>query len=374
MTFSVDAVVIGAGVVGLACARRLAKAGLETVVLEKERGIGQGISSRNSEVIHAGLYYSPGSMKARLCRSGADRLYRYCEERGVGHRRVGKLVVATEPGQIGALEKIALRAQENGCVVSLMSAAEALHLEPALRCTAALHSPGTGIIDSHGLMTSLLADFEHSGGTLVLRSPVLQGRQEGNGIGLELADAENTQLLARYVVNAAGLDAPLVAASIDGVPKRNIPKRCFAKGSYFTLTGRNPFGRLIYPVPEAGGLGVHLTLDLQGQACFGPDVEWVEDPDYKVDEAKREPFVEAIQRYWPGCERHRLTAGYAGIRPKLGTLTAFAEDFVLQSPDIHGVPGLINLMGIESPGLTSCLAIADEVMARLGLDGLDEET
>ncbi|MBK7674991.1 MAG: NAD(P)/FAD-dependent oxidoreductase [Candidatus Accumulibacter sp.] len=369
MSFSVDAVVIGAGVVGLACARRLTMAGLETVLLERERHFGQGISSRNSEVIHAGLYYRPGSLKAKLCRMGRERLYDYCKSRHVNHRRVGKWVVASSTGQLVALEQIASRAKANGCdEVSMIDGDYAASLEPELRCVAALSSPSTGIIDSHGLMTAFLGDFENAGGVLALCSSVESGEVGDNAIALNVHGDESSTISARFIINAAGLDAPMVAERIAGVPNHLIPRRCFAKGSYFTLSGKSPFQRLIYPVPESGGLGVHLTLDLQGQARFGPDVEWIETPDYTVDSGKTERFLQAIKTYWPRCDKSRLQPGYAGVRPKLGTPAKFADDFVIQSSENHGIGGLVNLFGIESPGLTSCLAIADEVISRMGID------
>lgn len=373
MVLRFDAAVVGAGVVGLACAAKLAKLGLQTVLLEKENRIGQGISSRSSEVIHAGLYYPKDSFKARLCRRGSGMLYDYCERRSVLHRRVGKLVVAIEGEQIASLESIAAQARENGCRVELISSHQALALEPELQCSAALLSPDTGIVDSHGLMEALLAEFELYGGVFARCSALGRGRIEAQGALLELDDGEQTRIVARHVVNAAGIDAPLVAASLEGYPEHLVPQRCFAKGSYFSLSGQNPFSRLIYPVPVSGGLGVHLTIDLQGQARFGPDVEWVDVPEYNVLLGKRRQFYEAIRRYWPSCEEERLNPGYAGVRPKLGSPQDFADDFLIQSEETHGVAGLINLFGIESPGLTSCLAIADEVVSRFGLAELKEE-
>lgn len=373
MAYKFDAAVIGAGVVGLACAVQFAKRGLQTVLLERESNIGKGISSRSSEVIHAGLYYAPGSLKARLCRKGAERLYSYCEHRSVPYRRIGKLVVAVDDAQVQSLEAIAIRARANGCNVSVLSGGEAVGLEPELRCQAAMFSPDTGIIDSHSLMISLLAEFESSGGIFARHASVGNGSIDPSGIFLKLDDAEKTWLWARHVVNAAGLDAPLVAARIEGFPPAYVPERSFVKGSYFFLSGKNPFSKLIYPIPDAGGLGVHLTIDLEGRARFGPDVECVEEPDYTVDMDKRRGFYEAIRRYWPNCKESRLGPGYAGVRPKLGRAGSFSDDFVIQSANQHGIAGLINLFGIESPGLTSCLAIADEVIARLELDELEDE-
>lgn len=355
--------------VGLACARRLAMAGLETVVLERERSFGQGISSRNSEVIHAGLYYQPGSLKGKLCRAGREQLYAYCESRHVHHKKVGKWVVASSVEQLPALEEIAKKAKANRCGEVLMIDGDyARNIEPELRCVAALSSPLTGIVDSHGLMTALLGDFENAGGVLALCSSVDSGRIENSTITLSVQGLESSAINAKFIVNAAGLDAPLIAERITGFPDHLVPRRSFAKGTYFTLSGKSPFQRLIYPVPESGGLGVHLTLDLQGQARFGPDVEWVDVPDYAVESAKSEKFFQAIKTYWPRCDMARLQPGYAGVRPKLGTSESFLDDFVIQSSETHGITGLVNLFGIESPGLTSCLAIADEVASRIEID------
>lgn len=366
MSYAVDTIVVGAGVIGLACARRLALAGLETVVLEKESRFGQGISSRNSEVIHAGLYYDPASLKARLCREGREQLYAYCQTRHVDHRRTGKWVVATQPSQVGKLEALRDNAFRNGVVdVQMVDGREARALEPELTCVAALASPSTGIVDSHGLMTALLADFENAGGTIVYRAPVLGGRMNSGGIEVTLDDAEKTQIQAGRLINCAGLDAPVLAFRLEGFPADHVPRRSFAKGTYFSLSGKSPFSRLIYPLPEPGGLGVHLTLDIQGQARFGPDVQWVAAPEYAVDSSRIADFVRAIRQYWPACAPERLNPAYVGIRPKLGSPEAPAQDFVIQDEDTHGVPGLVNLFGIESPGLTSCLSLADEVAKRL---------
>ncbi|MCG2576259.1 NAD(P)/FAD-dependent oxidoreductase [Dechloromonas sp. XY25] len=366
-----DAVVVGAGVVGLACARRLARLGLHTVLLEREKGIGRGISSRSSEVIHAGLYYPAGSLKSRLCQRGAERIYRYCERKSVAHRRVGKFVVATRREQEGKLEAIVSHARDNRCRVAMISGKEARRQEPELACVAALSSPDTGILDSHGLMDALLADYESVGGILARCSAVKRGWFEARGTVVELDDEKSTRVSSRFLVNAAGLDAPLVAANLLGFPIDHVPECYFAKGNYFVLTGRSPFSRLIYPMPEPGGLGIHLTLDLQGRARFGPDVEWVDAISYSVDIERRRKFCTAIRSYWPNCNKERLVPAYAGIRPKLGSRENVAEDFVIQDASVHGFPGLVNLFGIESPGLTSCLVIADEVAARLGLQQLE---
>lgn len=368
MTYRVDAVVVGAGVVGLACARKLVLAGLETIVFESGNAFGQGISSRSSEVIHAGIYYRPDSLKARLCRKGSDQLYAYCESRHVGNRRVGKLIVATSQDQLGGLDKVRENARANGCRdLQILDKASACRLEPELECVGALFSPSTGIIDSHGLMMSLAHDIEVQGGTIIYASPVIAGEVNTDGLRLRLGDAEASSVDARIVVNAAGLDAPLVAAGFRGFPVSLVPSRSFAKGSYFSLSGKSPFSHLIYPVPERGGLGVHLTLDLAGQARFGPDVEWVDQCEYHVDNDKAVRFLDSIQKYWPGCSLNRLQPAYAGIRPKLGSRELFSDDFAIQCERAHKIPGLVNLFGIESPGLTSCLAIADEVAARVKL-------
>lgn len=366
MTEKVDCVVIGAGVVGLAVARALALRGRETLVLEAESGIGTGMSSRNSEVIHAGIYYPPGSAKAKLCVAGKQLLYTYCEARGVEHRRCGKLIVAADQEQVRALEKIATTARANGVSdLRWLTAAEAGAMEPALSCVAALLSPSTGIIDSHGLMLALQGDFEEAGGTVVVRSPVRRGHCAPGAIHLESGVDETIELAARVVVNSAGLNAQEVARRIAGIPQDSIPPAHYAKGNYYVLQGKVPFRHLIYPVPEPGGLGVHLTLDLAGQAKFGPDVEWIEKLDYTVDPNRGDRFYRVIRRYWPGLPDGALHPGYAGIRPKLSGRGAPAADFLIQGPQTHGVRGLINLYGIESPGLTAALAIAEEVAAAI---------
>ncbi len=363
MSEAVDCVVVGAGVVGLAVARALALQGREVMVLEAADAIGTGTSARNSEVIHAGLYYPAGSLKARLCVQGREMLYAYCAERGVPHRRCGKLIVATAAEQIPALEGIAARALANGVTdLQWLDAAAAQALEPALQCVAALHSPSTGIIDSHALMLALQGDLEHAGGLVALNSPLAQAHCTAEGIHLQAADG--TVLLARTVVNAAGLAAPDLARRFEGLDPRHVPTPYYAKGNYFTLAGRAPFSRLIYPAPEAAGLGVHLTLDLGGQARFGPDVQWVDDPaDLQVDPARGDAFYAEVRKYWPGLADSALLPGYAGMRPKITAPGEAAADFVVQGPAVHGVPGLVNLFGIESPGLTSSLAIAAHVAA-----------
>jgi L-2-hydroxyglutarate oxidase LhgO len=368
----VDAVVIGAGVVGLAVGRALAASGLETIVLERENGIGSGTSSRNSEVIHAGLYYPTGSLKARLCVSGRQRLYGYCERHGVPHRRCGKLLVAVGD-QTAQIESIEVQARRNGVHdLQRLTAAEAQALEPALACTAALLSPSTGIVDSHGLMLAYQGDLERAGGMLALCSPLQAARLGGAEHVLEVGDDAAMELGARVVVNAAGLWAPGLAARCAGLPAAFVPTAHHAKGNYFSLSGRSPFSRLIYPMPEKAGLGVHLTLDLAGQARFGPDVQWLPDGppdelDYRVDPARGDVFYAAIRSYWPGLPDGALQPAYSGVRPKLHRPDEPAGDFVIQGPAEHGVAGLVNLFGIESPGLTASLAIADEVLVRLGI-------
>ena len=368
----VDAIVVGAGVVGLACARELALRGLETLVLEADAGIGNGTSSRNSEVIHAGIYDAPGSLKATLCVAGRRALYPYCESRGVGHRRCGKLVVAATPAQVGLLKAIAERAAANGVEgLQWLSGAEARALEPALQGEAALHSTATGIIDSHALMLAYLGDLEQAGGGLVVRSPVLGATVTQGGFALRVGGAEPMEIGTRLLVNAAGLHAQALARRVTGLDPAQIPRAWFAKGNYYALAGRSPFTRLVYPVPEPGGLGVHLTLDLAGQARFGPDVEWLPDAasadaiDYGVDPKRSELFYAAIRRYWPGLRDGALAPAYSGVRPKLQGPGEPVRDFMLQGPEAHRVPGLMNLYGIESPGLTASLAIAAEAARRL---------
>jgi L-2-hydroxyglutarate oxidase LhgO len=361
----VDVIVIGAGVVGLACARALALAGREVVVLEADGAYGQGVSSRSSEVIHGGMYYAAGSLKARLCVEGRQRLYAYCAERGVPHRRCGKLIVATGPDDGARLDTIAERARVNGVHdLERLSAAEAVALEPALACHGALLSPSTGIVDSHGLMTALLGDAENAGAMLALRSPFVRAERDGAFWRVATGGAEPFEIGAGWIVNAAGLGAQAAAAAMAGFPTDAIPPLWKAKGRYFALPSKAPFTRLIYPTPIDGGLGVHLTLDLGGQARFGPDVQWLAPDapfDYEVDPALRSAFEADVRRYWPGLPAGALQPAYAGVRPKVdgpGT----TPDFVIAGPRQHGVPGVVQLFGIESPGLTSSLAIAEFVL------------
>ncbi len=369
----IDTAVIGAGLVGLAVARALALAGREVVILEAEDAIGTHTSSRNSEVIHAGIYYPQGSLKARACFAGRERLYGYCAEHGVPHRRCGKLIVAADAAQKDELEGIRRKAHANGVTdVVRVSLAEVRAMEPELSCVDALYSPSTGIIDSHALMLAYLGDAENAGAMLALKSPLERGRVTPQGIELQVAGAE--PLLARAVVNSAGLHAPSLARRIEGYPADLAPRELYAKGNYYTLSRRAPFTHLVYPVPEPGGLGVHVTLDLGGRARFGPDVEWVDAIDYRVDPARAQAFYAAIRRYWPGLPDGALEPGYAGIRPKISGRGEPAADFVIQGPREHGVPGLVHLYGIESPGLTASLALADHVAAQLSDGNFPEVT
>jgi L-2-hydroxyglutarate oxidase LhgO len=365
----IDCVVVGAGVVGLATARRLAMAGLETVILDRADAIGTETSSRNSEVVHAGVYYPPGSLKARTCIAGKRFLYRYCEERGIPHARCGKLIVATNPAQVETLAAIRARAAAAGMEdLEPWPAERARELEPALSCTAALWSPTTGVIDSHALMLAYLGDAERHGAALALNSPLEAARATEDGIELQVGGAEPARLLAGAVVNSAGLHAPALARRIAGLDEGRLPTAYYCKGNYYTLAGRSPFARLIYPVPEQAGLGVHVTVDLAGACRFGPDTEWVDRPDdYDVDPARAAVFYAAVRAYWPDLPDGALLPGYAGIRPKLGPAGTAAADFVVQGPADHGVPGLVNLFGIESPGLTASWALAEEVARALGL-------
>lgn len=363
----VECIVAGAGVVGLAIARALALRGIEVVILDAEGAFGTATSSRNSEVIHAGIYYPPGSLKARLCLRGRDLLYAYCADHAVPHRRCGKLIVATAPDQQAMLETIRSRAIAAGAgALRLLPGSEAMAMEPALACHAALHSPLTGIVDSHALMLSLLGEAEAHGAVLSLRSPVSGVEAKAGRFVVESRDpasAAHYRLGARLFVNAAGLAASEVARSVRGLDPARVPQTRYARGSYFGLQGRAAFSRLIYPVPEPGGLGVHLTLDLAGAMRFGPDVEWIPDIDYRVSAARRAHFEAEIRKYWPALPRDALAATYCGIRPKLSGPGEPPADFRIDGPAFHGIPGLVNLFGIESPGLTAALAIAERVAA-----------
>ena len=362
MSERVDTVVAGAGVVGLAIARALAQAGREVLVLEAADAIGTETSSRNSEVVHAGIYYPKDSLKAVLCVRGRRMLYDYCASHGVPVSRLGKLIVATSEGEARALDGIAAKAWANGVEdLRPISATEAAALEPALQCTGALLSPSTGIVDSHRLMLAYQGDAEDAGAMVAFHAPILRGRRAGAGWSLEVGGAEPMRLECDLLVNAAGLGAVPLARRLDDLPADAVPTAYLCKGSYYALAGRSPFRHLIYPVPEHAGLGVHLTLDLGGQARFGPDVEWVEQIDYAVDIARAQGFYAAIRRYWPGLPDGALQPGYAGMRPKISGPHEPAADFRIDGPARHGLAGLVNLFGIESPGLTASLAIAEHV-------------
>ena len=366
MAAAVECVVIGGGIIGLAVARALARAGREVLLLEKERWIGPDTSSRNSEVIHAGLYYPEGSLKARLCVDGKKQLYDYCAERDVPHKRIGKLIVGVNEEEIPILRRVIAHAAAAGVGdLEWLDGADARRMEPALSCVAAFHSPSTGIIDSHALMQAYQADAEQAGATIVLRAPVLAGRVTESGFILEIGGAERMSLECKILVNSAGLYAPSLARRIDGIPPNTIPKDYYCRGVYFTLAGRAPFRRLVYPVPEHAGLGIHLTLDMAGAARFGPDTEWIDGIDYTVDARRGDKFYAAIRSYWPGIADGTLQPGYAGIRPKISGAKEPAADFMIAGPERHGVPGLVNLFGIESPGLTASLALAARVAAQL---------
>lgn len=375
----VDAVVVGAGVVGLACARALARQGREVIVLERHPDFGRETSARNSEVLHAGFYYPTDSIKARLCVRGHALLSDYCQRHAIAMQTCGKLVVAQNPQQEAELARLLAQGEANGVAgLRLMGAQAAQRMEPALRCTAALHSSNTGILDSHALMRALLGEAEAHGASLARLSPLLAAWWEKGEFVLEVGRSAaekmagtrlpHLRLRSRVVINAAGLGAQAVAAALVGFPSGLIPKPHLAKGNYYALAGRAPFRRLIYPVPETGGLGVHLTLDLGGQARFGPDVEWLapgQAMDYHVDPARAANFYREIRRYWPDLPDAALTPAFCGIRPKISGPGETAADFCIQDESQHGLPGWINLFGIESPGLTASLAIAELVVGRV---------
>ena len=369
MAERVEAVVVGAGVVGLAIARALARSGREVIILEAANAIGTETSSRNSEVIHAGIYYKPGSLQARLCVTGRKQLYTFCDEHGVHYQRCGKLIVATDENELPRLKGIQETAAANGLVgpdaLQWVDAKVAIAMEPALHCTGALLSPATGIIDSHGLMLAYQGDAEEAGAMLALNSPVIGGELRHQGIRLQVGGESEMEIDCDILINAAGLGAQTVAGAIRGMPAQHVARLYMNKGCYYTLSGRSPFSRLIYPMPTSNWLGVHLTIDLGGQARFGPDAAYIDEKNYTVDPAGADSFYAAVRRYWPALPDGALQPGYAGIRPKLFGPGQPIVDFVIQGPATHGVPGLVNLFGIESPGLTSSLAIADEVMRRL---------
>ncbi len=366
---------VGAGAIGLAAARAVARSGREVIVIERERHIGQHTSSRNSEVIHAGIHYPPGSLKARLCVQGREQLYRYCEIHGIGHRRCGKLTVAVREPEIAQLEKIEANARASGVLdLKFLSGPDAMRLEPALRCAAALHSPSTGILDSHAYLQCLLGDAESYGANVAYGTSVTALRPSAQGIEVCIDGERAPAVRARWLVNCAGLNAARVAASMAEFPRAHIPRLHQAKGSYFSVSGPAPFSRLIYPAPSATGhLGIHLTLDLAGRARLGPDMQWLEasggTPDYAVDASRAARFAEAAREYWPTLEATQLVPGYAGIRPKLSGPGEPARDFSISGPQDHGVAGVVNLFGIESPGLTASLALGDVIAALLEAHG-----
>ena len=363
----VDCVVIGAGVIGLAVARQLAMAGREVIMLEEAEMIGTGTSSRNSEVIHAGIYYPANSFKARACVAGKLALYRYCTEHGVPHQRIGKLIVASEEDQIPGLKALRQRAAANGVVdLELIDKRTVRRLEPAVRAVAAMRSPSTGAVDSHGLMLAFQGDAEDHGAMIAYLSPVTGGRVAEDGIILDVGGRDPMSLHCRAVVNSAGLSAQKVAAGIAGLPPETIPPCYYGKGSYFFLPGKQPFTRLIYPMPGPASLGVHVTIDLGGRCRFGPDIEWVDEIDYDVDIRRADVFYDAIRTYFPDLPDGALQPDYAGIRPKIHGPGEPQPDFMIQGPEVHGIAGLVNLYGIESPGLTAAPVIAEEVAARLG--------
>ncbi len=366
MSEKIDCAVIGAGVVGLAIARELSLAGREVIILEAEEAIGTHTSSRNSEVIHAGIYYPQNSLKARFCVEGKHLLYSYCREREIPHQQIGKVIVATDESERDAVGSYIDKAAANGVNdLRWLSAQELSEMEPALRAVAGVFSPSTGIIDSHALMLSLQGDAENAGAIVVFKSPVESGRVTNDGIELEVGGAEPMSIVCNSIVNSAGLRAPDVARLINGLPEDSIPQAYFAKAHYYTLSGKSPFNHLVYPVARTAFLGVHVTLDLGGQARFGPDLDWIDDIDYTFDDSREPLFYEAIRRYWPDLQDGQLQPGYTGIRPKISGPNEAAADFRVDGPENHGIAGLVNLFGIESPGLTSSLAIATYVNSLL---------
>jgi L-2-hydroxyglutarate oxidase LhgO len=362
----VDCVVAGAGVVGIAVARALALAGREVVVLEQAAAIGTGTSSRNSEVIHAGIYYPTGSLKARLCVAGKVALYDYCAERGVAHRRLGKIIVAVTDDERAALERHYARAAANGVAeLQWLTAAEVAELEPGIRCVRGLLSPSTGIIDTHEYMLALRGDLEAAGGEIVLKTPVDRVVAGDGGLRVHVGGAAPAHLDADIFINAAGLHAPELGRRVAGLAPRHVPKAFFAKGHYYALSGKAPFSHLVYPLATQGSLGVHVTLDMTGAARFGPDITWVNDEDYAFDDSRRPGVIDAIRRYYPALDATRLQPAYTGIRPKIAGPGEESADFIVQGPAEHGVPGLVSLFGIESPGLTASLAIGEYVTSLL---------
>ena len=364
MDYSVEALVIGAGVIGLAVARSLAIAGREVLLIDRETAIGTQTSSRNSEVIHSGIYYPPGTLKARLCVAGRAALYHYCGAHGVGTQRLGKLIVATTDGEVAKLTALKVNAEANGVTDLLwLSGAEVQDLEPALKCHAALLSPSTGIIDSHAFMLSLLAEAEGHGATLSLRTAFVSAQRTSETFEVRLRpeEGEHVTLACRVIVNCAGHGAHDAAAAVESYERQYLPPRFLARGTYCGVSGASPFRRLIYPVPVAGALGIHVTLDMGHRLRLGPDIEWIDSFDDRPNPHVAEAFAGAVARYWPGVRARELTPTYAGVRPKIHGPDMASADFVIQGLDEHGVPGLVNLFGIESPGLTSSLAIGEHV-------------
>ncbi len=361
--YETDCIVAGAGAIGLAIARELAQAGREVLIIESDEAFGRGVSSRSSEVIHAGMYYPPGSLRARLCVEGKWLLYDFMKKHNVAHNNCGKLIVACEPQETAILESIVEQGAVNGVSdLELLDHRQVKVLEPELACNAAILSPSTGMMDSAGLMLALLGEAENAGATLATRSAVVAGRVGGTQIEIDIAGSEPMTVGCALFVNSTSLNAPHVASRLEGLDSSYVPDAFFGKGSYFSMAGKVPFQRLIYPCPVVGGLGVHLTIDVGGQARFGPDVEWIEQPDYHVDPARGEEFYALVRRYWPGLPDGVLQPAYAGIRPKIVPPGNHTQDFRIDGPQVHGVPGLINLFGMESPGLTSSLAIGRHVM------------
>ncbi len=366
MSEKIDCAVIGAGVVGLAIARELALAGREVVILEAEDAIGTHTSSRNSEVIHAGIFYAPGTLKARLCVNGKQRMYRYCAERGITHQRITKIIVATVDGQVAELERYMRQAEVNGVDdLQMLTRGELRQMEPEVAAVAGFLSPSTGTVDSHALMLSYLGDAENHGASLALNSRVESGRVTGDGILLNVGGTEPMTVVCNTVINAAGLYAQDVSRRIEGVPAATIPPTFYAIGHYYTLTGKSPFSRHVYPIARADWHGVHVTVDLGGRCKFGPDFEWIDRVDYRFDESREAHFYAAIRHYYPGLKDGALQPGYTGIRPKIGGPSKLVTDFMIQGERDHGVKGLIALYGIESPGLTSSLAIGAYVQELL---------
>lgn len=361
--YEIDCVVAGAGAIGLAVARELAQSGRDVLIVEADEAFGRGVSSRSSEVIHAGMYYTPGSLRAQLCVEGKWLLYDFMKKHNVAHTNCGKLIVACDPGEVATLEAIIAKGAANGVDdLEMLDESQARALEPELKCVAAVLSPSTGMMDSAGVMLALLGEAENAGATLATRSPVAGGRVGSRQIEIDIDGAEPMTIGCNLFVNSTSLNAPQVAANLQGLDAGHVPKAYYGKGSYFSIAGKVPFARLIYPCPVVGGLGVHLTIDVGGQARFGPDVEWVDEPNYEVDPARGDDFYAMVRRYWPALQDGSLQPSYAGVRPKIVPPGNHIQDFRIDGPQVHGVPGLINLFGMESPGLTSSLAIGRYVV------------